>query len=70
MKLSDRMKAFRADRPDEWQMDEFIRMAEELESDCYTHQYSDYGVMRRCSIALDKRDSVGMLLLLTLTGSI
>lgn len=31
-KLSEELKFFRADRPDEWKMDEFIRMAEKLES--------------------------------------
>lgn len=30
-KLSDRIKCFRADRPDEWLMDEFAREAEKLE---------------------------------------
>jgi len=32
MKLSDELKSFRSDRPDEWKMDEFIRKAQELES--------------------------------------
>ena len=31
MKLSEQLKAFRADRPDEWTMDEFIRCAKNLE---------------------------------------
>ena len=30
-KLSDRLKDWRAERPDEWTMDEFIRDAKELE---------------------------------------
>lgn len=29
-KLGKLMQAFRADRPDEWQMDEFIQMAEQM----------------------------------------
>ncbi|MGL5773734.1 MAG: hypothetical protein ACRCYB_00100 [Aeromonas veronii] len=29
-KLGKLMQAFRADRPSEWQMDEFIQMAEEM----------------------------------------
>lgn len=29
-KLGKLMQAFRADRPDEWTMDDFIRMAEEM----------------------------------------
>lgn len=29
-KLGKLMQAFRADRPDEWMMDDFIRMAEEM----------------------------------------
>ena len=29
-KLGRLMQAFRADRPSEWQMDEFIRMAEDM----------------------------------------
>ena len=32
MKLSERMREFRSDRPDEWTMDDFIREAEKLES--------------------------------------
>ena len=31
MKLSEQLKAFRADRPDEWKMDDFFRCAENLE---------------------------------------
>jgi len=33
MKLSNKLKNCRADRPDEWAMDEFIRGAEALESE-------------------------------------
>ena len=36
MKLSERLQRFRADRPDEWTMDEFIREAKELE-ECLTY---------------------------------
>ena len=32
MKLSEQLKAFRSDRPDELKMDEFIRCAENLEN--------------------------------------
>ena len=32
-KLGKFMQAFRADRPDEWQMDEFIRMAEDMNNE-------------------------------------
>jgi len=32
MKLSEQLRAFRADRPDEWTMDNFIRCAENLEN--------------------------------------
>jgi len=32
MKLSDELKFWRAERPDEWIMDDFIRKAKELES--------------------------------------
>lgn len=31
-KLSTHLRLFRADRPDEWIMDEFIRKAEKLEA--------------------------------------
>ena len=31
MKLSEQLKRFRADRPDEWRMDEFIHCAKNLE---------------------------------------
>lgn len=31
MKLSEQLQYWRAERPDEWKMDEFIRMAERLE---------------------------------------
>ena len=31
-KLSVHLRLFRADRPDEWTMDEFIRKAEKLEA--------------------------------------
>jgi len=30
-KLSEQLKDWRADRPDEWKMDEFIRQAKEIE---------------------------------------
>jgi hypothetical protein len=33
MKLSEYLKSWRADRPDEWKMDEFIRAAEHLEAE-------------------------------------
>lgn len=33
MKLSEMLTMWRAERPDEWRMDEFIRMALRLESD-------------------------------------
>jgi len=33
MKLSERLKSWRAERPDEWTMDEFIRLAEVLEKE-------------------------------------
>lgn len=33
MKLSEELSKWRADRPDEWKMDEFIRNAEKLESE-------------------------------------
>lgn len=33
MKLSEMLAMWRAERPDEWRMDEFIRMAKKLESD-------------------------------------
>ena len=32
MKLSTKLKNYRADRPDEWSMDEFARQAERLET--------------------------------------
>ena len=32
MKLSDDLRKWRAERPDEWTMDRFIRMAENLEN--------------------------------------
>lgn len=31
MVLSERLKGYRCDRPDEWSMDEFIREAKKLE---------------------------------------
>lgn len=31
MKLSEDLKRWRAERPDEWTMDRFVKMAEELE---------------------------------------
>ena len=31
MKLSEKLRNYRSDRPDEWSMDEFIRDAEKLE---------------------------------------
>ena len=31
--LSNHLKMWRADRPDEWKMDEFIRQAEELQAE-------------------------------------
>jgi hypothetical protein len=33
MKLSEKLQSFRADRPDEWTMDEFIRDAKQLEAE-------------------------------------
>lgn len=32
MKLSEDLKRLRAERPDEWKMDEFIRLAESMET--------------------------------------
>lgn len=32
-KLSERLSMWRADRPDEWTMDEFIRLAKKIEGD-------------------------------------
>ena len=34
MKLSEKLKSWRAERPDEWTMDEFIRTAEKMELIC------------------------------------
>ena len=36
--LSDHLKMWRADRPDEWKMDEFIRMAEALQEELETDE--------------------------------
>lgn len=33
MTLSESLKQWRAERPDEWKMDEFIRQAEQMEED-------------------------------------
>ena len=33
MKLSDKLRKWRIERPDEWTMDDFIREAEKLEND-------------------------------------
>lgn len=38
MRLSDELLAWRADRPDEWKMDEFIRMAKRLEADAVENE--------------------------------
>jgi hypothetical protein len=59
MKLSDKLRQWRADRPDEWKMDEFIRMAEELERDAYTHTFNDTGVRKDCTVIISKPDSDG-----------
>jgi len=37
LKLSQKLKLFRADRPDEWTMDVFIRHAKELEASIKQH---------------------------------
>ena len=33
LELTEQLKSFRADRPDEWRMDEFIRHAENIEKE-------------------------------------
>jgi hypothetical protein len=38
-KLGKLMQAFRADRPNEWQMDEFIQMAEQMCKDAERYQW-------------------------------
>lgn len=59
MKLSDKLRQWRADRPDEWTMDEFIRMAEELERDAYTHTFNDTGIRKDCAMIISKPDADG-----------
>lgn len=61
MKLSDKLRQWRADRPDEWTMGEFIRLAEELERDTYTHTFNDTGVRKDCSVVVSKPDTNNMI---------
>jgi hypothetical protein len=47
--LVERLELFRADRPDEWQMDEFIRLAKELEQERNKWEQSSGGLMSEFS---------------------
>jgi|GEM_PF-4900611 len=62
MKLSDHLKQWRAERPSEWKMDEFIRLAIELEGSAYGYKFYDRGVLRSCSIVISQPDSEGFIL--------
>lgn len=63
MKLSDKLRQWRADRPDEWKMDEFIRLAEEIERDLYTHTFNDAGVKKDCTLLIENPDRNGMIVI-------
>jgi hypothetical protein len=57
MKLSVELEKWRADRPDEWKMDEFIRKAAELESnrDAIIERLLCLSVSGHSIIDLDRR---------------
>jgi hypothetical protein len=62
MKLSEELKAFRIDMPDEWRMDEFIRKARGLEQKLgLTEIALDHKttLLDSCERALAKRDGLG-----------
>lgn len=54
--LSELLKLWRAERPDEWTMDEFIREAEKMEKQLQnTSSNSDYA--KSCDFCGDKSDA-------------
>ncbi len=58
-KLGKFMQAFRADRPDEWQMDEFIRMAEDMNNEITRLRHSEKDAARYRWIKENSQFGVG-----------
>ena len=69
MKLSDQLTQWRAERPSEWKMDEFIRLAKELEGSTYGYKFYDRGVLRDCSIVISNPDSEGYVVVEDITAT-
>lgn len=63
MKLSEQLRYWRAERPDEWKMDEFIRLAEELEREAFTNTFNDAGARKGCTVLIPNPDRFGMVVI-------